>query len=181
MRKTTKFLITTTWIVTSRIYDAYCTFQLTPDLAKEANPLVSIFGFSWIPLLVIISLLTIYAIFVYYLTTFSPKDLLPEESGYSFSETVAYLYLGKKVAWTSILYKFPGNLDRFNHYMGHVLTRNLVFAGFLSTIMWLLINYTSFYKDIHSPALVYTLLIIGCLIIVYSWNKEQFMRYRKVG
>jgi hypothetical protein len=43
--KTLKFLIILLWILFSKSYDAYCTFQHTPDLSKEANPLVSLLGF----------------------------------------------------------------------------------------------------------------------------------------
>ena len=52
MKKNLKFIFTTTWILLSRSYDAYCTNALTPDLSKEANPLVSIGGISsWTTLL----------------------------------------------------------------------------------------------------------------------------------
>lgn len=57
MNKTLKYSLTTAWIIFSRAYDAHCTAQLTPDLSKEANPLVTVVGIStWTPLLAIISL-----------------------------------------------------------------------------------------------------------------------------
>ena len=104
-------------------------------------------------------------------------NLLPKEKGYTFSEFVAYTYLGYKDKWTAILYKLPRDINRFNHWMGHNLTQGLVFAGFVSTIMWLLINYTNFYKNIHSVTLIYSILIIGFLSIIYIWNKRMFRRY----
>ena len=39
----------TFWILLTRWFDAYSTYQYTPDLGKESNPLVSIFGFGWTP------------------------------------------------------------------------------------------------------------------------------------
>ena len=65
MTKRSKFIITTAWILFSRSYDAYCTNQLTPDLSKESNPLVSVLGMTWTPLLITIGLLTIYLIYAY--------------------------------------------------------------------------------------------------------------------
>ncbi len=177
MTKTTKFVATTLWILFSRSYDAYCTNQLTPDLSKEANPLVSVLGMTWAPLLLTIGLLTLYVIYTYYLTLFKPKNLLPNEKGYSFSSIAAYLYLGQKEHWTALLYKLPNSFSRFNHYMGHVLTRCLVFVGFVSTIMWLLINYTDYYKTVHSAPMIYGIILIGIGVITYRWNREQYEQY----
>lgn len=177
MSKKVKFIITTAWIICSRSYDAYCTHSLTPDLSHEANPLVSLLGMTWTPLLITISLLTVYAIYVFYLVSFKPKNLLPDEKGYSFSNIVAYLYLGLKEEWTSLFYKLPKDLSRFNHYMGHTLTQCLVYAGFVSTIMWLLIHHSEYYKTIHGALAIYTLLIIGCITILYRWNNAMYKQY----
>lgn len=178
MNRVTKFALTTSWILLSRAYDAYCTYQLTPDLSKEANPLVSVVGISsWTTLLLILGLITIYAVYAYYISVFRPINLLPSENGYSFGQFVAYVYLGHKDNWTSVLYKLPKDLNRLNQYMGHLLTKCLVFAGIVSTIMWLLINHTEYYKTIHSPTLVYSILISGCIIIAYRWNRTLYTEY----
>lgn len=177
MTKPTKFTVTTIWILFTRSYDAYCTNQLTPDLSKESNPLVSIFGMTWTPLLITLGLFTIYLIYAYYVSVFKPKNLLPTEKGYTFSEFIAFTYLGRKNNWTAIFYKLPKDLNRFNNWMGHNLTQCFVFAGLVSTIMWLLINNTSFYKTIHNAPLIYSILIVGCIVIIYNWNKTMFRKY----
>lgn len=177
MTKKVKFTITTAWILFTRSYDAYCTNQLTPDLSNESNPLVSILGMTWTPLLITIGLLTIYSIYAYYISVFKPKNLFPAEKGYNFSEFIAYTYLGRKDNWTVIFYKFPKDFNRFNHWMGKSLAQCLVFAGFVSTIMWLLINYTEFYKTIHSVTLIYSILIVGCIAIIYYWNSAMYKKY----
>lgn len=179
MNKTSKFTLMATWILFSRSYDAYCTYQLTPDLSKEANPLVSILGMTWSPLLITIGLLSVYVIYAYYISIFKPKDLLPKEKGYTFSEFIAFTYLGYKDSWTAIFYKFPKDVSRFNNWMGHNMTSALAFAGLVSTVMWLLINNSEFYKHIHSVALIYSILIIGCLAIIYNWNKKMYKGYLK--
>jgi len=177
MTKKTKFTITTAWIVCSRSYDAYCTNQLTPDLSHESNPLVSLLGMTWTPLLITLGILTIYLIYAYYISVFKPKDLLPTEKGYTFSEFIAFTYLGRKDKWFAIFYKLPKDINRFNHWMGYNLTQGLVFAGVVSTIMWLLIKYTEFYKNIHSVQLIYSILIIGSFYIIYKYNKTLFEKY----
>jgi len=178
MNKKLKFALTIIWILFSRSYDACCTNLLTPDLSKEANPLVSVVGISsWTTLLIILSFLTIYVIYAYFISLFRPMNLLPKDKGYSFGNFIAYVYLGFKDSWTATLYKLPKDTKRLNNYMGHLLTKCLVYAGIVSTIMWLLINYTDFYKTIHSAPLVYSILIVGCIIVVYNWNKMLYKEY----
>ena len=81
MNKKLKFALTTIWILFSRSYDAYCTNLLTPDLSKEANPLVTVVGVSsWTTLLIILGILTIYVIYAYFISVFRPMNLLPKET-----------------------------------------------------------------------------------------------------
>ena len=75
MNRKQKFTIVTVWILLTRGYDAYATFQHTPDLDKEANPLVSVFGFNWTPLLVAVG--SLYVIYTYYLATFQTYNFEP--------------------------------------------------------------------------------------------------------
>jgi len=177
MTKKTKFILTTLWIILSRSYDAYCTNQLTPDLSQEANPLVSVLGMTWTPLLIVLSLLTVYSIYAYYTRVFKPMNLVPPEKGYTFNHFVAYLFLGKKEYWTAILYKFPKDIKRFNTYMGHTLIPCLSFAGIVSTLMWLLINYTNFYGPFHNVIAIYSILIGGSILIMFTWNKKMYKQY----
>lgn len=179
MKKSTKFIAVSTWIISTRIYDAYCTYQLTPNLEKESNPLVSILGMSWTPLIAIIGILTNYTVFCYFLVIFKPMKLIPTNKGYSFKNFVAFLYLGKSDNWPAILYKLPKDFQRFNQYFGILMSQFLVFAGIVSTSMWFLINYTNWYKNVHSAAVIYTILIVGCVFIAYFWNKKMYQYYIK--
>ncbi len=178
MKKIIKFTLITFWIIISRAYDVYATSQFTPDLSKEANPLVSIFGLNWGPLLFIIIGLLIYTIYALYINTFKKFDLLPAEKRLKFSKFMTYVYLGKKDNWFSILYKFPKDKRRLNYLMGYWLSRTLVFAGVLSTIMWMLINYTDFYYPrFHKTAVVYSILVIGALVIWIDFYKKLYKKY----
>ena len=178
MKKHLKFFTLTAWILFSRSYDAYCTHTLTPDLSKEANPLVTVAGVSsWSVLLIILSCLTAYALFAFYIRTYKPTNLLPEEEGYSFNHFVAFIFLGHKDHWFATLYKLPSSLTRFNTYMGEVLTKCLSNSGLVSTLMWILIDISHYYRSVHSAPIVYSILIAGCLGIVYQWNKAEYTRY----
>lgn len=178
MKKKLTFGLTTIWILFSRSYDAYATYQYTPDLSHEANPLVSIGGLGWLPLLSIIGFLSLLVIYAYYLTVFKPHNLHPTEKDYSFSEFAGFVYTGKKQPWYISLLKIPTSFKRFVYYTGHLLTLCLSFAGVVSTIMWLLINYVPAYMKIHTATLIYSIILVGCFIIHYYWFKLEFKKYK---
>ena len=180
MNKYVKYILTIGWILFSRSYDAYCSVMLTPDLKKEANPLVTVGGISsWTPLLIILSILTIYVWYTFHKSIFKPMNIMPLEKGYSFGEFVSFIYLGQKDHWTAVLYKFPKDINRLNQYVGQLLTKFLVYAGFVSTLMWLLIHSSSYYQKNHSAFLVYSILISGCIIIAVKWNYTMFSNYKR--
>ena len=180
MSKKTKFILITTWILFSRSYDVYCTNQLTTELDRETNVLVSVLGFAWTPLLFTIGAITLYVIYTNYLTIFKPKNLFPPEKDYSFKDFVSYIYFGHKENFTSMLYKMPKDKSRINYLAGHILTICFVFAGILTTIMWLLIKYTNYYKTVHSASVVYSILLIGCAVLMYEWYRREYKEYKKI-
>lgn len=173
----TKFYLISFWIIFSRSFDAYCTNLHTPDLSKEANPLVSFIGLTWSPLLLILSLLMLLVIYGYYLSVFKPIQLDPEEKGLTFMQFSTFRYLGKKANWSALLFQFPTSKARFSRVMGELLAPCLAFAGLVSTIMWLLIFNKEWYRAIHQAALVYAILIFGCVLIAYFQYKKHYQHY----
>jgi len=176
--KILKFLIVLLWILFSKCYDVYCTYLHTPDLSKEANPLVSMLGFNWDWLLIVIGLLTIYICYTLYLITFKSMNLYPLEKEYSFSNFIGYMYLCKKSSWLTTFYRFPKEIKRFHFFYGNILVRFGIFSGVVSTIMWVLINNSEFYKDIHNHLVIYGVLTTGTLIIVYQDFKTKYNKYQ---
>ncbi|MFM6935239.1 MAG: hypothetical protein ACKOXP_07325 [Flavobacteriales bacterium] len=175
--KKRSFYVTVCWIVFSRSFDAYCTNLQTPDLQKEANPLVSSLGLTWSPLLLILGLLLIYVIYAFYQAVFHPIKLNPTEKGWSFQEFVTFRYLGKKAHWTSLLFQFPSTPKRFHQVMGPLFATCLSFAGIISTVMWILIFNSSWYRSVHHAGLIYGLLISGCLYICYASFRKNYSIY----
>lgn len=173
----TKFYLLSSWILFSRSFDAYCTNLHTPDLSKEANPLVSYLGLTWSPLLLILGLLMLFVIYGLYLSVFKPISLDPDEKGLTFTEYCTFRYLGKKASWSALLFQFPTSPARFSRVMGELLAPCLAFAGVVSTIMWLLIFNMEWYRAIHQTALVYGILAIGCVLIAYFQYKKYYQQY----
>ena len=107
-------------------------------------------------------------IYMLYLILFKPIKLYPLEKGYSFSNFIGHMYLDKKISWLVIFYRFPKDIKRFHYYLGNLFVRYLVFAVIISTVIWILINNSEFYKDIHNPFVIYGILIFGISIIMYQ-------------
>ncbi len=127
----------------------------------------------------VIGLLTIYTCYTLYLISFKPIKLYPLEKGYSFSNFIAYMYFGKKSSWLSIIYKVtPIRNKRFHYTFGNIFVRYLVFAGIVSTVMWLLINNSEAYRVIHNHLVIYGILISGTFIILYNYYKTNYNKYQ---
>jgi len=173
------FVLLSLWILFSRAYDTYSTYLYTPDLSREANPLSSILGLGWRPLLFIVGGLTLYALYCFYVHTFRSFDFLPTEKGYSLEEFSTYVFLGRKERWWALFYKRPNSLKRLNHYLGHFLTLFLAYAGIVSTVMWLLLNHTDWYPNYHRASIIYTLIIVGCLLIGFYSNYQLYRKYQQ--
>lgn len=133
----------------------------------------------WFWLLMVIGLLTIYTCYTLYLISFKPIKLYPLKKGYSFSNFIAYMYFGKKSSWLSIIYKVtPIRNKRFHYTFGNIFVRYLVFAGIVSTLMWLLINNSEAYRVIHNHLVIYGILISGTFIILYNYYKTNYNKYQ---
>ena len=179
--KRLKFTAILVWILFSKSYDGYFTFSHTPDLSKEANPLVSLLGFNWFWLLLVIALLTLYTCYTLYLISFKPINLYPQEKEFSFSNFTAYMYFGEKSTLLSTIYKVPSLKNkRFHYSIGNIWVRFLVFGGIISTVMWILINNSEFYKDIHIAFVIYGILIFGTVIIMYNYYKINYKKYQGI-
>jgi hypothetical protein len=62
--------------------------------------------------------------------------------------------------------------------MGRILPPCLAFAGLLSTLMWLLIQYYPHYHLYHSPIVIYSILIFNSIFIIYRINQMEFRQYQ---
>lgn len=179
MSKKGNFILVSIWIIISRFYDAYATYQFTPDLKLEANPLVSILGLNWTGLLIIYCTLCLLILYLFYISSFNKFNLLPSEKGYSFKEFFTYIYLGKKDSFLKLFYKLPNSKGRLIQYVGTLFPKMLSFIGIITTLMWLGINYYEPYYYFHKAIYIYSIIIIGSLIIIYKWHKKMYLNYTK--
>jgi hypothetical protein len=179
MKKVMRFTLLTIWIILTRAIDLFATAKFTPDLKQEGNPLVTLGGLSWTPIIIIVTSLVAYAIYTLYISTFQEYELLPTEKGLTFGDFFAYIHLGQKSHWTSVMYKLPKDKMRWTHLIGYLLPTALAFTGIVTTIMWMLINFVpNFYTFYYKLNTVYLIILLGTLIIWSNYYLTLYRRYK---
>ena len=183
VKKIILFILGNLWIIATRAYDVYSTYQYTPDLTKEGNPLVTVLGISnWTLLLSIITFLVGYVIYAWYCSLFRNSLNLPTTQNLKLKDFIPLYYFGKPAKWYQLLYKLPTSLKRNHQMAGIILPPALMVAGFISTIMWLGINNQwEWYIQIHSVPLICSLVIIGGIIPFVYHCKRQYIHYLKLA
>lgn len=177
MGKLTRFLLISSWIVFTRFFDLYSTYNFTPDLSREANPIVSVFRLNWWSLIIIIGIITVYIIYVYYCRLFKYGSLFPSKKNLNFIEFITYLVTGESGHWTTIFYKLPTKNNRINNLLGHILPRILSYVGVITSLMWILTDIPKLYEEYYSPIYIYASLILGSFIIVILWLRRSYKEY----
>jgi hypothetical protein len=179
MKRIMKFTLLTTWIIFSRVVDLYATARFTPDLKQEGNPLVTLGGLSWTPLVIIVTCLVAYSIYALYISIFKEYKILPTEKGLNFGKFFAYIHLGQNDHWTSVMYKLPNDPMRWTHLIGYLLPSAFAFAGIVTTLMWIFINYIpGFYTSYYKLNVVYLIILIGTIIIWTRYYSRLYIKYK---
>lgn len=165
-------------ILATRAYDFYSTYRFTPDLSKEGNPLVLLTGSNWYYLTAILLVLLLFVLYGLYVSIYKPINIIPKETGLSFGSFIAYTYFGKPEKFISVFYKIPKDTKRAGYITGGLLPLSLLWAGIVTTIMWLLINHTdNYYTNYHSYKLTILVIILGIVGIAYNYFRNLYKIY----
>lgn len=178
MKKMILLILGNLWIGLTRAYDIYCTYDFTPDLDREANPLVTVLGIKdWPIFLAIIVPLILYTMYCWYAQLYRFK-WLNSDNVTSFEDFFTLNYFGKKTRWFKLLYSFPLSL-RQNHRLATIfLPQSAMLAGVITTIMWLGIRTPwDWYVHIHNPWLLWSILTVGTFIIFFMRMKMAYGRF----
>lgn len=105
--KVIKFSIVTFLTIVVSFFDNLLTYIGSPDLSREANPLVSTLGFNWTGLLVsnIIILILIIILYYYSFIKFEPATIKCN----NFKEYYSMLYFNEPNRFRETFYKLPKN------------------------------------------------------------------------
>lgn len=128
-KKHIEFLILLTLLILTRVTDGLLTYQITPDLSRELNPLASFFGFKWAGLIFIALLILIPTIILNYYSIYRPFDNFPPNKNTSLKEFKQFYFS----ASNPILRASP--LKIIVQTLGYIVPRVFILWGF-----WVIIH-----------------------------------------
>ena len=177
-----EFWLLTSFLVITRCWDITATYIITPNLERETNPIVSIFGQGWITVIILQIILVSVVIILNYYSLFKIKDGYPSQKGYSYKDFITYYYFGKKRNLIKMVYKFPKNKSILIKALGYILPRALivisVFISLSSTLLIVNSDYQKFYA-VAKP--YYYIVLIAIVCVFYSlFFKKEYTIYQKI-
>jgi hypothetical protein len=176
-----EFSLLTLFFIVTRCWDIAATYFVTPDLEKETNPIVSIFGEGWTAVIVIQAILVAVIITVNYFSLFKIVTNYPSQRAFSFKEFVAYHYFGEKQNLIKMLYRFPKNKNVLIKALGYILPRALIvisiFISMSSTLLIVNDDYGKFY-DVAKP---FYYIVMVAIVFLFSvlFFKREYALYQK--
>lgn len=161
------------------LLDGLLTYINTPDLAREANPLVTVFGLGWGALFTanliafILLFLLAWQAFVKYDTLVAPAE--------NRREYLSQLYFGRpdKFIWT--LYKLPKKWGPVFAMFGYVFLFSMMLARVILVFEWLTVDVrVPVYDDLRRMAPYGRLdIVLALLFAVYLIFRWIDMEYKK--
>lgn len=182
------YITTAGYIILLRLLDLGLTFIYTPELHNEWNPVVSIFGYSWLGMLVTQILLISFIIFVmsFY---FYKEPIVNPPYDLNFKEYIYYYFHNKKRTTKKKWLPFNRrSLERVLAYNGFILMTLSISVSYLAIINNLLIirnvrAYSYFiyrYSDVFFPLLLVTLAISSFYLFFFMEYKTYKSKLEKV-
>jgi len=176
-----KFIFLSALLILTRFADAQTTYLYTSDLKKEANPLVSLFGFGWTGSIIIqITGLTfvIYALWIY---SFKKVQVPDFNKKITLKQFISLFHFNDTGSFLKLFYKLPTNKNSLLYSFGYISTYTLIFFSIIvscsTTFLILSKGYRNFYSFYKTPILLYTLSFILIIILaVRFYKKELLMR-----
>lgn len=176
-KKHIEFFILLILLILTRIADGILTYKITPDLSRELNPLVSLFGFRWTGLIIIALLIIIPTIILNYYSIYRPFDNSPPDQNFSFREFKQYYFSASNPALKT------SSLKIIVQTLGYIAPRVFILWG-----LWVIIhNYLVLieeptYKYLRSEYKIWLIgyLLPGILGIVLTrpFLKHEFNRLK---
>lgn len=137
-----QYITAITYIFLLRILDLGLTFIYTPNLKYEWNPIVSVFNYSWVGMLIsqVLVISLIVAVMSFY---FFKKPLVNLPNDLSFSEYIYYYFHNeKRTKKRKYLKPTHQTINRVLAYNGFILMTMAISISYLAIINNLMVIYT---------------------------------------
>lgn len=178
-----QYITAITYIILLRIVDLGLTFIYTPNLKYEWNPVVSVFNYSWVGMLIsqifIVCLIIVVMSFYFY-----KKPLTGLPNDLSFSEYIYYYFHNEKKTKKRKWFKLTRqNINRVLAYNGFILMTSAISISYLAIINNLMIinkirSYSNFIGQYGNVFYVSILIIVAILSFILFFIME-YQSYRK--
>ena len=178
-----QYITAITYIILLRIIDLGLTFIYTPNLKYEWNPVVSIFNYSWVGMLItqILIVCLIIAVMSFY---FYKKPLSDLPNDLSFNEYIYYYFHNEKKTKKRKWFKLTQqNINRVLAYNGFILMTLSISISYLAIINNLMViykvrSYSNFIVQ-YGNFLYFTILIIMAILSFILFFIMEYKSYRK--
>lgn len=181
--KTFEFIVLLLAVLITRLIDLVGTFHYTPNLSKELNPAVRMFGFGWRYLISIQLIGVIFSGAINYLSLFKIKPIEIQKRNLDFKEFISYLYFDKIVAWKwSFLFRKGLNgKNQELHMYGWLIPRILIYVGLVLAFFHILLTFVPAYVQIHKYFIIpmYLLMFSSMPVCWYNYYKFRFKIYNQ--
>jgi hypothetical protein len=180
---TKQYITAITYIILLRITDLGLTFIYTPNLRYEWNPIVSVFNYSWIGML-ITQILIISLIIVVMSFYFNKKPITGLPNDLSFNEYIYYYFHNeRKVKKRKLLKPTRQNINRVLAYNGFILMTLSISISYLAIINNLMVIYKvrsySNFIGRYGNSFYITILIVLAILSFILFFIMEYNLYRK--
>jgi uncharacterized membrane protein len=176
-----KFISLSTLLILTRLADAQTTYLYTPDLKREANPLVSLFGFGWTGSIIVQIIGLTFCIYALWVYIFKTVQLPAFDKNISLTKFIGLFHFRDTRSFLKMFYRLPTNKNSLLYSIGYIFTYTLIiFSTIVScstTFLILSKSYRNFYSAYSIPVFLYTFALI--LIVFFSsrfYKQEMSMR-----
>lgn len=178
-----EFFLLTLFLIVTRCWDIAATYFVTPNLEKETNPIVSIFGQGWIAVIIIQAILVAVIIALNYFSLFKIKTSYPSQRGCSFKDFIAYYYFGEKQNLIKMLYRFPENKKVLIKALGYILPRALIVISIFISMSSTLLIVNDDYREFYDVAKPYYYIVMVAIVFLFSvlFFKREYALYRETS
>jgi hypothetical protein len=175
VNKRTEFIVLTALVVLTRVGDGITTYMVTPDLAREMNPLAA--G-GWWTLILSAAVILALSIWLNYQHLFRPIDNFPNTAGQSYLEFTRHYF---DPTLNKVLETHLGRVIAY--IFGYIMPRTLILwslllivnnVATLAEVTW----YVDLKKRYPVWILFYAALPLLALVFVEALQRRDYDRYQ---
>ena len=184
---TKQYITAITYIILLRVVDLGLTFIYTPNLKYEWNPVVSVFNYSWLGMLItqILVIGLIIAVMSFY---FYKKPIADLPDDLSFNEYIYFYFHNQKRTKKKQWLKYnKRNIKRVLAYNGFILMTLAISISYLAIINNLMViykvnsysNFITHYGNVFYISILVIMAILSFLlffVMEYKSYKKQLIR-----